>query len=86
MSKIDKFWSEAVDKKVKYHPPEGTFTRKAPEVVDILLKGADGDARLALERLVFYINRAGSKLTNSEELEQAKHKLEELERGQAVPD
>ena len=85
MDKADKFWSETVDEKVKYHPPEGTFTRKASEVVDILLKGADGDAGLALKRLVFYINRAGSILTNGEELEQAKHKLEELERSQAAP-
>ncbi len=80
MSEDNKFWSEAVDEKVKYHPPEGTFSQNAPEVVNTLLKGANGDAKLALERLVFYINRAGSKLTNGDELEKAKRRLEELER------
>ncbi len=74
----DARWSEEV--KTKYHPPEGTFTRKAPEVVHTLLDGADGNAKLALERLMFYMNRAGEKLTNRTELEAAKAKLEDLRR------
>lgn len=72
----DAFWSEKV--KTKYHPPEGTFTHKAPEVVRTLMDGAHGDAKLALERLVFYMNRAGEKLENKDELEKAKEKLENL--------
>lgn len=74
------YWSEEVDEHLKWHAPEGTFTKKAPQVVDILLKGADGDATLALRRLVFYMNRAGSRLSNAEELEKAKSKLEKLEK------
>ena len=31
------YWSEKV--KSNYHPPEGTFTKTAPEVVKILLTG-----------------------------------------------
>ncbi|MGN0905135.1 MAG: DUF3175 domain-containing protein [Alphaproteobacteria bacterium] len=72
------YWSEEV--KAKYHPPEGTFTHKAPEVVQTLMDGAHGNAKLALERLVFYMNRAGEKLTNKTELEAAKEKLEDLRR------
>lgn len=74
------YWSEEVDEHLKWHAPAGTFTEKAPEVVKVLLKGADDDATLALRRLVFYMNRAGDKLTNVEELDKAKAKLEELER------
>lgn len=74
------YWSEEVDEHLKWHAPEGTFTQKAPSIMDILLKGADGDATLALRRLVFYMNRAGEKLSNVEELYKVKAKLEELER------
>lgn len=70
------YWSEEV--KTKYHTPEGTFTDKAPEVVKILMQGADNDPTLALHRLLFYMNRAGDKLTNAEELDKAKLKLESL--------
>ncbi len=70
------YWSEEV--KSNYHPPEGTFTKSAPEVVKILLTGAGNDPLLALHRLVFYMNRAGDKLTNSRALETAKLTLEDL--------
>lgn len=71
-------WSETVDEQETYHTPPGTFTQKAPEVVDMLLKGAGGDVTLALRRLVFYMNRAGDKLPNAAELKKAKTRLEEL--------
>lgn len=70
------YWTE--DVKVEYHPPEGTFTKDAKQVVQILLQGAKDNATLALHRLIFYMNRAGDKLTNSAELEKAKAKLEAL--------
>lgn len=73
-------WSEEVTEHEKYHPPEGTFTKNASEVVRILLDGANGNVTQALRRLLFYMNRAGSKLSNAEELEKAKTKLEELEK------
>lgn len=74
------YWSEKVTEDETYHTPPGTFTKSAPEVVNILLKGAGGDAELALRRLVFYMNRAGNKLDNRQALENAKQKLEELEK------
>lgn len=72
----DEYWTEKV--KVEYHAPEGTFTKNAKEVVSTLLKGAKNDATLALHRLVFYMNRAGDRLSNSQQLNKAKEKLEEL--------
>lgn len=69
------YWSENVE--TKYHPPEGTFTQPAPDVVRALMKGAAGDAHLALERLMFYMNRAGKNLTNRQALETAKMNLEQ---------
>lgn len=74
------YWSEEVDEHLKWHAPEGTFTEKAPEIVKVLMKGADDDATLALRRLVFYMNRAGERLRNKEELDKAKASLEKLER------
>ena len=74
------YWSEEVDAHLKWHAPEGTFTEKAPEVVKVLMKGAHNDPTLALRRLVFYMNRAGDRLSNADELDKAKAKLEELER------
>lgn len=68
-------WSEEV--KTDYHTPPGTFTRKAPDMVRILLDGAGGDPVLALRRLVFYMNRAGERLSDRHETEKAKRLLEE---------
>ncbi len=79
MKDEDPYWSEEVTAGEAYHTPPGTFTQPAPEVVKVLLGGADGKAELALRRLVFYMNRAGDKLANKAELEKAKEKLEELE-------
>lgn len=74
------YWSENVP--LHYHTPPGTFTKDAGEVVQTLLDGADNDATEALRRLVFYMNRAGDKLTNREQLNKAKLKLEQLEKQQ----
>ena len=73
-------WSEDVDEHEDYHTPPGTFTQNADEIVKTLMDGADGDALKALHRLVFYMNRAGDKLTNVEQLEAAKAKLETLDK------
>lgn len=80
MTKKDEnpYWSEEATAEEKYHTPPGTFTKPAAQVVKILLEGADGNAELALRRLVFYMNRAGSKLENRQELEKAKQELEAL--------
>lgn len=70
------YWSENV--KTSYHPPEGTFSQPAPEVIRTLLNGAENDPHLALHRLIFYINRSGKNLNNLEELEKVKQRLEKL--------
>ncbi len=70
------YWTE--DVKVEYHPPEGTFTKDAKEIVSTLMHDAKDNSALALHRLVFYINRAGDKLSNSSEVQKAKAKLEDL--------
>lgn len=74
------YWSEEVTDEEHHHTPAGTFTQKAPEVVKALLKDANNNPTLALRRLTFYMNRAGSKLTNENELNIAKTKLEALEK------
>ena len=68
----NEYWSENV--KEHFHTPPGTFTQDAEEITNILLKVSDGNATLALRRLLFYMNRLG----NAEQLEKAKKRLEEL--------
>lgn len=53
----NEYWSENV--KEHFHTPPGTFTQDAEEITNILLKVSDGNATLALRRLLFYMNRAG---------------------------
>ena len=72
----NEYWSENV--KELFHTPPGTFTQDAEEITNILLKVSDGNATRALRRLLFYMNRAGSRLGNAEQLEKAKKRLEEL--------
>lgn len=54
----NEYWSENV--KEHFHTPPGTFTQDAEEITNILLKVSDGNATLALRRLLFYMNRAGA--------------------------
>lgn len=74
------YWSEEVTDEEHHHTPAGIFTKKAPAVVKALMKDANDNATLALRRLTFYMNRAGSKLTNADELNKAKASLEALEK------
>lgn len=76
IDKDDGYWTE--DVKIKYHPPSGTFTKDAKEIVSTLMLDAKDNAGTALHRLMFYINRAGSKLENSEQIQKAKMKLENI--------
>lgn len=69
-------WSEEVDTHETYHTPPETFTKSATEIASILLDGAHGNTTKALQRLVFYMNRAGDKLSNKTEIEKAKTILE----------
>ena len=67
-----KNWSE--DVKTKWSPPEGTFTKSAAEIESVL-KNAPGGLDKAVERLSYYINRAGKNLSVA-----AKRKLNGLKR------
>lgn len=68
-----KKWSG--DVKAKVEVPEGTFTKKAGAIVKTMLKLHGGDSGAAMKALTFFMNRAGDKLENKEELDKAKAKL-----------
>jgi len=76
MEKKD-LWSADVE--TKWHPPEGFFEQSAEEVAKGLKDASDSLAQ-AMDRLNFYINRAGAKLSEERkvELEKAKKILDEL--------
>lgn len=59
-----------------HHTPEGLFTKSSKDIVDGLLKDANGDEELALKRITFYINRAGDGLSNKTAVHAAKRELE----------
>ena len=77
ITEADEEWSD--DVKTKWTPPEGTFTKSAKEVADVLKKNSD-DLQQAMSRLNFYINRAGDGLDKKTkaELEKAKEELRKL--------
>ena len=77
VTEADEEWSD--DVKTKWTPPEGTFTKSAKEVADVLKKNSD-DLQQAMSRLNFYINRAGDGLDKKTkaELEKAKEELRKL--------
>jgi hypothetical protein len=60
------------DIKAKWHPEEGLFTRKDPEYIANYLIKNSKDLKQAMNRLVFYMNRAGSNLSNKSVLNRAK--------------
>lgn len=67
------------DVKEKWHPPEGFFTKSASAIA-LGLKDASKDLKQAMSRLNFYINRAGSNLSDEDHkrLELAKTKLHKM--------
>ena len=71
------------DIKAKWHPEEGLFTSKdANHIANYLIKNSN-DLKQAMNRLVFYMNRAGSNLSNKSTLNKAKEiihsKIDETE-------
>ena len=72
-----KLWSEKVE--TKWHPKEGFFEQSAQQVAEGL-KNASDSLEQAMDRLNFYINRAGTNLKpeRKAELEKAKKILDEL--------
>ena len=67
-------WSSGI--KAKWKAPEGFFTRSAKEIADGLRKSSK-DLRQAMSRLSFFINRAGTNLSDKDRqrLEAAKDAL-----------
>jgi len=57
MSEEKKLWSHEV--KTKWHPPKGFFERSPEEIAKGLREASDSLAQ-AMDRLDFYINRAGT--------------------------
>jgi len=70
-------WSQ--DVKTKWHPPEGFFERSPEEIAAGLQEASDSEPQ-AMDRLDFYINRAGTNLSpeRKAELEKVKPLLREL--------
>lgn len=68
-------WADKV--KPKWHPKEGLFTGDNPqEIADYLLKHSE-DREQAMQRLVFYMNRAGDDCPNKIVLNKVKKLLSE---------
>jgi len=72
-----KKWSKDVE--TKWHPPEGFFEQSAEQVAQGLKDASDSLAQ-AMDRLNFFINRAGDKLKGEHKamLEKAKEILHNL--------
>ena len=70
-------WSQDVD--TKWHPPVGLFDQSSEEIAKILAEASESEAQ-AMDRLDFYINRAGTNLSPEakERLENAKPLLRSL--------
>lgn len=63
------------DVKTSWHPKKGLFTGNDPkEIVDYLMKNSKDQAQ-AMQRLCFYMNRAGDDLSNKTVLNKAKQLL-----------
>lgn len=71
-----KIVEDEFETKSGHSTPEGLFTKSKEEIVDGLLKDANGDEELALKRINFYINRAGDGLSNKTAVHAAKKELE----------
>lgn len=68
------YWSADVE--TEWTPKEGLFTQSAPKIASYLAANSDS-LKQAMSRLNFYINRAGSKLSDERKgvLERAKKLL-----------
>lgn len=68
-------WSE--DVVTKWHPEKGFFEQSAQAIAEGLKANSDG-LRQAMDRLDFYVNRAGDRLKDPEKFGQAKIILRSL--------
>lgn len=75
--KNEYYWSEGIHP--KWHPPKGFFMQSAESIAHGLQENSDS-LRQAMDRLDFYINRAGDKLEDPDKFEHAKQILHNLYR------
>ena len=68
-------WSENVQ--THWHPEPGFFEQSAQAIAEGLKANSDS-YRQAMDRLDFYINRAGDRLKDPQKFEKAKMVLREL--------
>lgn len=69
------YWSEEVHP--KWHPPRGFFSQSAEAIAQGLKANSDS-LRQAMDRLDFYVNRAGDKLEDPAKFERAKEILHNM--------
>lgn len=73
MRELSEYITERLsDIKAKWHPEEGLFARKDPEYIANYLIKNSKDLKQAMNRLVFYMNRAGNNLQNKSVLNRVK--------------
>lgn len=71
----DRYWSEHAQ--THWHPAPGFFEQPAQAIAEGLRANSDS-YRQAMDRLDFYINRAGKRLKDPRKFEKAKMILREL--------
>lgn len=68
-------WSEGVH--THWHPPKEFFEQSAQAIAEGLQQASDSE-RQAMDRLDFYINRAGRDLRDPQKFQEAKQILRQL--------
>ena len=63
------------DIETKKSTPKYLFTKPASTIVKVLLQQTKGDIGKAIQKITFYINRAGKNLSNKVEVMKAKELL-----------
>lgn len=65
------------DIKPKQSTPKDLFTKPASTIVKVLLQQTKGNVGKAIQKIIFYINRAGENLSNKVEVNKAKKILQD---------
>lgn len=60
----------------KQSTPKDLFTKPASTIVRVLLQQTKGNVGKAIQKITFYINRAGKNLSNKSEVTKAKEILQ----------
>lgn len=63
------------DVETKHSTPKDLFTKSAGTIVRVLLQQTKGNVGKAIQKITFYINRAGKNLANKSEVMKAKEIL-----------